>query len=238
MNSSKSEGPSPPKPEHLDDASTTIGEGKLPPTTKELKDALQGGVQIKEETSDDPVRPYKKVNKQLNPSVAPFVPLLVSGSGNGVGGAASKPSGPVYTKYIDNGNSSGSSYHSTSTSSSNSSQLNPDSKEFIPSFPGNGVPPYFGNGDVSGLDDFEEREQGWQEIGDILRGFEWAVPVETGDTTCDAVLAAGAEILLRVYSYPGSFDEIGRKFLETLRKYKPSNDAITNLAEMFIHWVS
>ncbi len=189
----------------------------------------------------DSIIPQKNGKKMilLNPSVPPFVPQLSSRGGANDSMSGNTANGSrAYMKHTDNGNSSGGSQHSTPTSSSNSSQLNPDSKEFVPSFfsNGTGFPLPVANGDCSGLVE-EEMDQGWQEVGDILRGFERASPIDQGDVSCNKVLEAGAEILLKSFTYPGSFNEIGRKFQETLRMCKPSKAAIVNLAEMFVHWV-
>jgi len=229
-----------PKPQQFNDLSTTIGEGKVPPAAKELKEALHGGIKLKEEPAVNSIISIKGNGKPkpLDPTLPPFVPLSV---GNGPSTTAGTSTGttPVYSKLAENGNSSGASNHSTSTSFSNCSQLNPESKEFIPR--GNATDSaLYGNGNASiayGAAD-DELEQGWNEVGSILRGFERAAPISSEDVSGNAVLEAGAEILLKVCAYPGSFQEIGVKFQEVLNSNKPSKDTITNLAEMFIYWVS
>ena len=196
-----------------------------------MKDALQEGIKLKEEPTVSTVVALKENGKikTLNPSVPPFVPSL-NGPRDGFRMA------PPYTKFAESGNSSGASNHSSSTSFSNSSPLNPDSKEFVPrgNVPDSAAP--CGNGHASNAygEADKELEQGWHEVGDILRGFQQAA----AENVSSEILEAGAEILLKVYSYPGSFQEIGMKFQDVLSKNALSKDTITNLAEMFIHWVS
>ena len=88
-----------------------------------------------------------------------------------------------------------------------------------------------------GEEEEEEEEGGYIEAKDLVRGFERAAPTEMGDDS-EPVLRAGAEMLLGVYNYPGSFDESGKKFKEAVKDLDPSVNTLTNLAEMLVFWVN
>lgn len=211
-------------------ALTTIGEGKLPPVIQDVKDAVRAGLQIQEPYTS----PTSDVlyHKQLNPSVAAFVPSLTVISTRAL---ASKGISPIFTKFAVNNSSS----NSSSLNVPKTSQLNPESSEFVPSsslIP-NGAPDIYDNGDLGLEGEKEEADQGWFGVMDIVRGFEWAAPREPKDVSFEPVLTAGAEMLLKVYNYPASFHEIGMKFETTLRACSPSDSTLINLAEMLIHWV-
>ena len=84
----------------------------------------------------------------------------------------------------------------------------------------------------------EEELGDYLDIVTIVRGFERAAPTDQMDSGSDPVLKAAAEMLLKVSYYPGSFDELGKNFQATLSSWTPSEDILTNLAEMLVHWVS
>lgn len=225
-----------PTPEQVEDSTedtasklTTTGEGKVPPLAQDLKDVLQEGVQLGQNSAPGStisipvsVSHYNKLNPNA-PSFAPLPTTLRSSS--------STTSPPLFTK-----NSI-----PTAPSSAASSRLNPKVDEFIPgNFPlspppaVNGDPGLFGNGDA--LEE-EMSMRGYFEVKDILRGFERAAPTESSDRSSEKILEGAAEMLLKVYNYPGSFNEIGKSFQSTLKSMPLSSATLTNLAEMLIHWV-
>ncbi len=231
-------------PEQVSDASdedaaaklTTTGEGKIPPLAEDLKEAIRGGVQVPANaapTSDIAV----PVSNKLNPAAKTFsptsldlnsIPSLTTPSRS----TATTESRPIYTKNAI----------PTATSSTASSRLDPKVKEFVPE----GVPMDLApvsNGDVSlyGNGDVLEEEgsmSGYLDSKDIMQRFERAAPTESTDTTSKIILQEAAEMLLKVYNYPGSFDEIGKTFQFTLNTKSPTDDTLINLAEMLVYWVS
>lgn len=86
-------------------------------------------------------------------------------------------------------------------------------------------------------EDFGEDFGNYLTVKDIL-GYEKASPTGADDASGEPVLKGAAEMLLKVYNYPGSFDEIGKKFQNTISNWVPSKDTLTNLAEMLVYWVS
>jgi hypothetical protein len=95
----------------------------------------------------------------------------------------------------------------------------------------NGGPAELENGDF-----FEEDFDDYLSAKDLLR-YEKAVPTDTSDKGSEPVLKGAAEMLLKVYNYPGSFDEIGKSFKKTLGNWEPSESTLSNLAEMLVYWV-
>ena len=159
-------------------------------------------------------------SNKLDPSAPTFIP-----SNSNLPNVTNTMTGSVFSKHMT---------FSTSTSS----RLNPDSKEFVPSGFSQDVPVIsIPNGDSYRNGDFFEEEE-FLEPKDIVRGFERAAPTESGDYSSVPIMKAGAEILLKMYYYPGSFNELGSKFQEALKLWTPSDSTLTNLAEMLIHWVS
>ena len=226
--------PSTPDPDQISDQSvndsalTTIGKGKLAPAIQDVKDAVRGGVQIKEPPTCPTVVP--PCPKKLDPLVNIFVSSLAPISTQAI--PSSKGMSSYSTKFPANN-----SINSLPPNVPNSSELNPESKEFVPEILASNGDAFFGNGNM-GLDvEKEEANLGWCDVQDILRGFEWAAPKDMDDSSCDLVLTAGAETLLKVYNCPGSFNEIGNNFEDILRAYSPSDSALINLAEMLIYWV-
>lgn len=218
-----------------DAAKTTIGEGKTPPLTEDLKKVVQGGVQVS----------LPAVAK-LNPSAIDFIPKFGNLSMNSTTQTTSTTtSRPVYSKY------------STPTNPDSTSTLNPTSNEFVPSHnfplpkdPKELVPSMFGSAELSripngGAGDYgngmgfdDEDVDGYLSANDIMRGYEKAAPTDMRDSSDGSVLKSAAEMLWKVFYYPGSFEDMARKFENTLKMTDPSENTMTNLAEMLIHWVS
>lgn len=170
-----------------DSAKTTTGEGKPPPLVEELKEAVRGGVQLGRANSGTSSTTIASMNK-LNPSAPEFTPLSRTSP------TTTTMSHPIYTK------------HSIPTTTS-SKLLDPDSKEFVPGITPpiiNGNPDLYGNGDVIPEEEFED----YLDIKTIVRGFERAAPTIPDDSS-DLILKGAAEILLKVYNYPASFNELG-----------------------------
>lgn len=203
-------------------AATTIGEGKEPPAISDLKEALQDLHVGKEVSASTSIIIQKKSGKKLNPSVPAFQPSAPVPSSNQ--SALMGSSSLLYTKH---------------SPSQGNQQLNPESKEFVPSglpvnvLASNGNTNFFENGD---LGPEEEDGRGLFDVPDIVEGFERAAPTDNGDHNMDAILKGGAEMLLKVWYYPGSFDEIGNKFQQSLKEPMTQNEQI-NLAEMLVFWV-
>ena len=210
---------------------TTIGKGDAAvPVIQDLKESLKGGMRMAEPHNPSSTPVY---NKRLDPSVADFVPSTVMNrisNASTLAGMSSKGSSLLPTKVC--------AYSSSMNASFNNFLLDPESSEFVPShFIPNGDPSNaVANGEV-GVEGEEEYNQGWFGSKDIVKGFQRAAPKEAGDSDCELVLKAGAEMLIRVFNYPASFHEIGEQFKETLLSCHPSDSALINLAEMLIHWV-
>lgn len=217
-----------------DTAKTTTGEGQHPSLAEDLKKIIREGVQIFTPAYSTTLT---ITTNKLNPSAANFVPksaTLDPNSSEFTPNTHANSSSPIFSK------------HSipTSTSSPSSSRLNPTSKEFVPNLPvdlpgmlslpmGNGDPSLLGNGDC-----FEDESGGYLSVKDIMLSYEKAAPTDTEDKSSELVLRCAAEMLLKVFNYPGSFDEIGKKFQTTLDIETPSDSTLINLAEMLVHWVS
>lgn len=216
--------PQPPHEVSADAAKTTTGLGQLPPLAEDLKKTLQGGVHVTTPSYSNTV--FITVNK-LNPSAANFVPKPTDSSAFTTTTTlpTSAPTHPIYSKF-------------PTPTTSTSSRLDPSSKEFVPStMPAppmaNGGPNMLENGD----DYFEEDLNGYLDVKDIMGQYEKASPTAEGDTSSKPVLKEAAEMLLRTYNYPGSFDEIKKNFQMTLSTCIPSDSTLTNLAEMLVYWV-
>lgn len=203
-------------------ARTTTGEGKPPPLVEALKKSVQSGVKVSTEAMNSSDMTVTMFNKQLlNPEAPVFSPTTRLTS--------STSSHPIYTKHPI-----------PTTTSSTTSKLDPKSKEFVPSVfstavssMSNGNPDLYGNGDM-----IEEELSGYLDVKMIMRGFERAAPTEQKDSSSEPILKGAAEMLLKVFLYPGSFDELGEKFQDTLNSWEPSENTLINLAEMLVHWVS
>ena len=203
-----------------DTAKTTTGMGKPPPIAQELKE-VRIEVGQTSSISVDVIPIPNKLNQSavplvsgLNPCTPEFTPTTISS--------------PPFTKHSITTNA-------ISSLNQTTSNLNPNSKEFVPSSKpiiSNGDLSMYGNGDV-----MEGEEQGYLDVKDIVRGFERAAPTEVDDHSAEIVLKAGAEMLLKVLNYPGSFSEIAKMFKETLKNWPPSEATLANLAEMLISWV-
>ena len=212
---------------------TTTGEGKAPPLAEDLKEALRGGVEVSRAPAPAASMTVTVPNK-LNPAAPNFIPMSTATYLDPTSSAftpsnprSSSSPGPIYTK-----NSI-----PAATSSAASSRLNPAVKEFVPSL----MPPVVANGDVGMYDngdmlDDELDISGYMEAKHIL-SFERAAPTESSDLSSEAILQGAAEMLLKVYNYPASFDEIGKGFQLTLNSKPPTEDTLVNLAEMMVHWV-
>lgn len=226
-------------------AKTTIGEGQRPPLSEELKKKMQVGVTVCAESSK-PSTVTVTMGK-LNPTANDFVPKLHDPRLT-AGGAPFFPStatsGPIFNKHPI----------PTSTSAPGSTRLDPSSKEFVPSseIPSSTLASISTevmrchqemtrgmlNGDLNGGNYLDEEEDvgGYLSAKDIMEGFESAAPTSPDDASNKPVLQGAAEMLLKMYNYPGSFDDIKRNFKATLSNWIPSEDTLTNLAEMLIHW--
>ena len=97
------------------------------------------------------------------------------------------------------------------------------------------------NGGPASLDDhedlFDEDDGEYLSVKDLLR-YEKAAPTAANDVSSEPVLKGAAEMLIKVFNYPGSFDEIGQMFKITLTNWPPTEPTLTNLAEMLVYWVS
>lgn len=216
---------SPPVPEPGEDpAVTTTGEGKRPPLAEDLKEAIRGGVQVRAAEHSLNII-VTNSNKKLNPSADAFSPL--------------NPNSPEFTLTAQSQHSPPFTKHSIPASTS--SKLNPTSKEFVPlsgdlqnSLPvSDSDPILYGNGEM-----IEEELEGFFDVKDIMHGFERAAPTDTGDASSEPVLKAIAEMLLKVFYYPASFDEIGKRTKVTLSNWPPSENTLINVVEMLVYWVS
>lgn len=213
---------------------TTTGEGKAPPLAEELKEAIRSGVKVSRAPAPAASMTVTVHNK-LNPAAPSFVPMSTATYLDPTSSAfthsnpqssSSSSSRPIYTK-----NSI-----PTAPSSAASSRLNPTVEEFVPlSMPpvSNGDVGMYGNGDM--LED-ELDVSGYMDAKHIMR-FERAAPTESSDLSSEAILQGAAEMLLKVYNYPASFDEIGKGFQLTLNSKPPTDATVINLAEMLVYWV-
>lgn len=97
------------------------------------------------------------------------------------------------------------------------------------------------NGGPASLDNhedlFDEVDDEYLSAKDLLR-YEKAAPTAAEDVGSDPVLKGAAEMLIKVFNYPGSFDEIGKMFKMTLTNWPPTESTLTNLAELLVYWVS
>lgn len=224
--------PTPEQTADADSAKTTIGEGKSPRLVEELKETVRGGVQVGGAIYGTSSITTPISMAKLNPSAPVFTPAFTTSSST----TSSAMPHPIYTKYSIPATTSSSSTTSTS-------RLDPTSKEFVPSGHSlaatnlspeiNGNPNLYGNGDV-----IPEEDYGYLDVKSIVRGFERAAPTDPKDPSGDPILSGAAEMLLKVYNYPASFDELGKNFQTTLSSWKPSESTLINLAEMLVHWVS
>ena len=231
-------------------AKTTIGEGQRPPLSEELKKKVQAGVTVCAESAN-PSTMTMTVGK-LNPTANDFVPKsalshdLQFSAGDATFFPSTTTSAPIFNKHPI----------PTSTSSPGSTRLNPSSKEFVPS---SEIPPVtmasvpaermrhhqemmrgMPNGDIQNGGNYLDEEEvagGYLSAKDIVEGFEAAAPTDPDDAGNKPVLQGAAEMLLKMYNYPGSFDDIKRNFKATLSNWNPSESTLKNLAEMLISWV-
>ena len=234
---------SPPTPDQTadaDSAKTTTGEGKPPPLVEELKEAVRGGLHLE---SAPPPHPSVSGSSdssgkailfnKLNPTAPEFTPSSITAP------PPSTISQPMFTKHSEPTPSISS---SSSSSSTTSSKLDPHSKEFIPREVSllNGNPDLYGNGEVVAEDELLEGMGGgsYWDAKTILRGFERAAPTDQKDPSSDPILKGAAEMLSKVFYYPGSFEDLGQNFQATLSNWEPSEDTLINLAEMLVYWVS
>ena len=142
------------------------------------------------------------------------------------------------------------------------SQLNPHSDEFVPKstlptlsatapefVPQEGLPLSMHNGDPGRKDsgeagkeelDFAPTEEEIPSLkpNDILHGFQHAADQKDDDVGSETLLKVTAEMLIKATLYPASFDRLKLKLENTVKAWPPTDETLTNLAEMLIHWVS
>ena len=71
---------------------------------------------------------------------------------------------------------------------------------------------------------------------DILSGVKFPVE-QSNDVASGSVLKAAAEVLIKTTMYPGSFEWGATKLENSVKSWQPTDDTLSNLAEMLIHWV-
>jgi hypothetical protein len=84
-------------------------------------------------------------------------------------------------------------------------------------------------------EEFNEEEPLLLTPRDVLSGFKCPVK-QDGDVASESLLKATAEVLIKTTMYPGSFERGGMKLEHTVNAWTPTEDTLTNLAEMLIHW--
>ena len=72
---------------------------------------------------------------------------------------------------------------------------------------------------------------------DIISSFNPPINQEN-DVASESLLKAAAEMLIKSTIYPASFERWKLKLENTVTAWTPTDDSLTNLAEMLIYWVS
>ena len=72
---------------------------------------------------------------------------------------------------------------------------------------------------------------------DIISNFDPPISQEN-DVASESLLKAAAEMLIKSTIYPASFERWKLKLENTVTAWTPTDDSLTNLAEMLIYWVS
>jgi hypothetical protein len=221
------------------------------PSTPDISPKLNPSAPVFSPTgSKGPLSPISSTSSTLNPTTPEFSPSGLNVTASNTSHSASpnntQPT-PLTVKHHSHLNPRSGEFFPKSLPSvfvaanSPNTTLNVSAPVFVPQ---EDLPSAMQNGQ---LDEDEEGSPGINGDGfgeedplsltpkDIISKFEPPVSQEN-DVASESLLKAAAEMLIKSTIYPASFERWKLKLENTVSAWAPTDDSLTNLAEMLIYW--